>query len=316
MRMKLKADLALALCSLIWGATFVVVQQALESASVFVFLAIRFALAALLLWLIWRTRLGALTAPTLRAGGLIGLLMFAGYAFQTGGLKFTTPSKAAFITGMAVVLVPILLATLWRRPAEKWIWLGALAAVAGLYFLTVPAGAEAAAAAEAAMAGSGGLNRGDLLVFGCAVMFALHIIFVGLYTPHHSVGALTLLQVATTAALAALAVPLVAATGWELPRVEWTPGFVTAVLITAVGATAICFSIQVWAQRYTSPTHTAILFALEPVFAGITSYLVLGERLGGRALAGAGLILLGILLAELRGPTQAAPESPAPTQQL
>lgn len=307
MSQRLKADLALAFCSLIWGATFVVVKNALADSSVFVFIAVRFGLASLLMGAMYWPALRRLSWGTVWAGVQIGVFMFAGYAFQTIGLRFTTPTKAGFITGFGVVLVPVLLAVFWRRRIPRLAWAGALLALAGLYYLTLP-GTEPAAV----LPGGEGLNRGDVLVFFCAVLFALHIIFVGIHSPHHSVRALSFLQIATTFVLAAALLPLLAVTGWESPRVAWTANFLTAIVITAVGATAIAFSIQVWAQRHTSATHTAILFALEPVFDGLTSYWVLGERLGGRGLLGAALILAGILLAELKGPAPSAPESPAP----
>ena len=302
MNKRLKADLALGFCSLVWGATFVLVKGALPDASVFAFMAARFTLAAVLMALLFRSAVRNLRRAEILAGGQIGFFMFAGYALQTRGLLDTTPSKAAFITGFSVVLVPVLLAVFWRRRANRWVWAGALAALGGLFYLTVPA------------SGFTRFNVGDVLVFGCAVMFALHIILVGRYSPHHSVGALSFLQVATTAALTILAVPLAAAARWEIPRLAWTAPLVFAVVITAVLATAVAFSIQVWAQRHTTPTHTAILFSLEPVFAGLTSFVVMRERLSGHALLGAGLILCGILLAELKGPAPAAAESPGPVR--
>jgi len=304
MNQRLKADVALALCTVLWGATFVVVKGALADASVLAFMAVRFVLAAVLMAVIYRRALQQLTSAEIRAGAQIGFFMFTGYAFQTRGLIQTTPSKAGFITGFGVVLVPVLMAVFWGRRINRWVWGGALAALVGLYYLTVPP------------AGFTELNRGDLLVFICAVLFALHIIFVGRYSPHHSVGALSFLQVATTAALTVVALPVFSLAGWETPRLHWTTALVFAVLITAVLATAVAFSVQVWAQQWTTPTHTAILFSLEPVFAALTSYVVLGERLGGRALVGAALILVGILLAELKGPTQAAPESPGPVAEF
>ncbi len=307
MSQRLKADLALAFCSLIWGATFVVVKNALEDASVFAFIAVRFGLAALLMGAIYWSALRQLTWRAVWAGVQIGVFMFAGYAFQTVGLQFTTPTKAGFITGFGVVLVPVLLALFWKRRIHRWAWAGAVLALVGLYYLTLPGTATGAVLPD-----SEGLNRGDVLVFFCAVLFALHIIFVGVYSPRYSVRALSFLQIATTFVLAAALLPLLAVTRWEPPRIAWTPNFIFAIVITAVGATAVAFSIQVWAQRHTSATHTAILFALEPVFAALTSFLVLGERLGGRGLLGAGLILAGILLAELKGPAPAAPESSAP----
>jgi len=291
---KLKADLLLAACALIWGATFVVVKDALAHASVFVFLSLRFLLASALLVLLYRRELRKLDAGAFRAGALIGCLMFAGYAFQTVGLTMTTPSKSAFITGFFVVLVPVFLAGFGRRRISRWIWAGVFTAVAGLYYLTVPA------------SGFFGLNVGDVLTLFCAVLYALHIISIGHYAPRYSGGVLVFLQVAMTAALSVAAVPLSARVGWEAPRVAWTAELIWAVLGTGVLATALAFSGQVWAQRYATPSHAALLLTLEPVFAGLTSFVFMGERLGWRGLAGAALILAGILIAELKGPSPVA----------
>jgi drug/metabolite transporter (DMT)-like permease len=138
----------------------------------------------------------------------------------------------------------------------------------------------------------------------------MHIIAIGHYAPRYPSGALTLLQIGMTALLTFVAVPFMAVTHWEPARVAWTPGLIAAVLVTGVVATAMAFSAQVWAQQHTTPSHTAIIFTLEPVFAAITSYVFYHERLGARSLVGAGMILVGILLAELRGPAQVAAESP------
>jgi drug/metabolite transporter (DMT)-like permease len=296
----LQADLALALCSFIWGATFVVVQGALAFSSVFVFNALRFSLAAIVLGLVyWRTLRGITRAEAV-AGSLMGFFLFSGYALQTTALRFTSASKTAFITGSGVVLVPVLLAIFWRRRVNRWVWAGALAALMGLYYLTVP------------KAGFSGLNGGDLLAMCCAVMFALYIIFVGQFSPRHSIQALSFLQVAATAVLNVAFVPMVAAVHLESPRIEWNGSVIAAILITALGATALCFSLQVWAQQYATPAHTAILISLEPVFAALTSVIVVHERLSGRVLSGAALVLVGILLSELKGPTQSATDSPGP----
>jgi drug/metabolite transporter (DMT)-like permease len=302
MSTRLKADLSLAFCAAIWGATFLVMQDALRFASVLALLAVRFALAAWLMAAIFRADVRRSNRAEIGAGVLLGFFLFLGYVFQTNGLRFTTPSKAGFINGTGVVLVPVLLAFFWRRKTSAWVWSGALATFVGLYLLTVPAGAS----------GLTHLNAGDVWVLVAAVIWALHIILVARYSPRHSIGALSFIQVATTAALAAVAIPLFHWSGWEPARLVWTGGLVWRVLLTAVACTALGFSVQVWAQRHTTPTHIAILFALEPVFAALTSFIFLRERLGPRSLTGAGLILVGILLAELKGPTQAAPESPGP----
>lgn len=296
MSKKLKADLLLASCTLMWGVTFVVVKDALADASVFAFLALRFAIAALSLAVLYFRDLRTLTTGSLRAGAVMGCCMFAGYAFQTAGVKLTTPSKAAFITGFAVVLVPLFLGLFARRRISPWIWAGAFAALAGLYYITVPS------------SGLGDLNLGDLLVLCCAVPFAFHIIAIGHYAPRYSAGKLNLLQVMMTLLLLLLAGPLLVVAGRQPMRIVWSPRLLAAALLTGVLATAVAFSVQVWAQQHTSPSHAAIVFTLEPVFAALTSFIFLHERLGLRALLGAVLILAGILLAEFKGPAPAVAE--------
>jgi len=173
---RFKAHCALFLCSLLWGVTFVVVKNALEDISVFAYLAARFILGALPLLWIYRDDMRRISLAEARAGAQVGLLMFGGYAFQTEGIALTTPSKAAFITGLSVVLVPVFLAAFWKRRIGFWAWGGAAASFVGLYFLTVP------------KEGIRDLNRGDLLVLGCAVMYALQIIYIARYTGKHSLG--------------------------------------------------------------------------------------------------------------------------------
>jgi drug/metabolite transporter (DMT)-like permease len=297
---KLKADLLLIGCTLIWGTTFVLVKDALAAASVFVFLALRFLLATAVLVLVYWREARTAGRGTLRAGTIIGCCMFGGYAFQTAGLSLTTPSKAAFITGFFVVLVPVLLALFGARQVQLWLWVGALAAFAGLYFLAVPP------------SGLATLNRGDLLVLACAFMFALHVIAIGHYSVRYSVGALALIQVAVTALCTSLCIPIFAVIGAENPHLRWTSGLIVTLLVTGIFATALAFSVQVWAQQYTSANHAAIIFTLEPVFAGLTSFAFYHERLGARSLAGATLILCGILIAELLGPAPAAESSVPP----
>jgi drug/metabolite transporter (DMT)-like permease len=293
---KLKADLSLIVCALIWGASFVIVKGGLADASVFAFLAIRFGVAAFSLAVLYFRDLRALNAASLRAGAVMGCCMFGGYAFQTAGLQLTTPSKAAFVTGFSVVLVPVFLGIFARQRISAGIWSGALIAMAGLYYLTVPA------------SGLGDLNRGDLLVLCGAVCFAFHILAIGRYAGRHSAGTLNFLQVTMTLLMICLSGTLISAVGRESMHVAWTWRLLSAVLLTGVLATAVAFSVQVWAQQHTSASHAAIVFTLEPVFAGLTSFVFFGERLGLRALLGAALILGGILIAELKGPAPAAAE--------
>ncbi|HXA79111.1 MAG TPA: DMT family transporter [Candidatus Acidoferrales bacterium] len=300
MNQRLRADFALVVCALIWGATFVVIKDALRDMSVIAYVAVRFGIAAVLMAMIYWRAVRALTLREVWAGAQIGIFMFAGYMFQITGLRWTTPSKAAFVTGMYVVFVPIVQAIFGARRISVWIWSGALAALAGLYFLSVPP------------EGLGRLNRGDPIVFGCALMFAFHMIFISRNVEKYSVASLSFLQVATTAVLATVLVPIAAEAGWEQPKLRWTPFVIFAVLATAIGATVICFSLQTWAQKHTSASRAAILLTLEPVFAAVTSVTLGGERIGARALLGALLIFAGILVAEWKGSTERRPgEIPA-----
>ena len=290
MSLRFKAHLALLACAFFWGVTFVIVKNTLADISVFAYLAARFTLGALPMGWYYRADLGKLSSKEIRAGLLLGAIMFGGYAFQTAGIARTTPSKAAFITGFSVILVPVFLAAIWRRKISPWAWAGVIASFAGLYFLTVP------------REGVQDLNHGDLLVIGCAVLYALQVIFISQFSAEgYSAAALSFFQVAGTAVPSLLAVPLLAATGWEPLRFHFTSQMVIGVLITASFTTALAYPLLVWGQRYTTATNTALILTTEPVFAAITSFAVIHERLGARAGIGAGLILTGILVAELKG---------------
>ena len=299
MSQRLKADLSLMFCSLIWGITFVVVKNVLDHASPFVFLAVRFSIAVILMAILRPQVIQQIEDQEIFAGMRLAFFMFSGYCFQTAGLQYTTASNSGFVTGSSVVLVPLLLGVFWGRKLTRWIYVGAFAALVGLYFLTVPS------------EGLLYLNRGDVLTFIGAGFYAVHIILVGEYSQEHSVSALSLIQVA---GCAVMAWPLTAAGAvihWQPVRFEWSWPLLVGILICSVFATAIAFTVQLWAQQYTSPGHAAILFALEPVFAVITSYFVLHERLTARALKGAALVVAGILLAELLA-EPAAPEAAEP----
>ena len=296
---KVEADLSLMFCSLIWGATFVVVKTSLDHSSPFVFLAVRFTIAAALMALFRPRVIARIDREEIFAGMRLAFFMFAGYCFQTAGLKYTTATNSGFVTGSSVVLVPLLLGVFWGRSLTRWIYAGAGAALIGLYFLTVPA------------EGMRYLNRGDVLTFVAAGFYAVHIILVGEYSQEHSVSALSLIQVAGCAAMAWPLTGFAAAIHWQPVRFDWGWPLFVSILICAVFATAVAFTVQLWAQQYTSPGHAAILFALEPVFAVITSYLLLHERMSARSMKGAGLVIAGIVLVELLG-EPAAPEAPEP----
>ena len=289
MSARTKAHLALLACSFFWGVTFVVVKNALLDISVFAYLSARFILGALPLIWFYRDDLRKMTRDEVWAGLQVGLFMFGGYAFQTAGIARTTASKSAFITGLSVVFVPIFLAVFWRKKIGAWAWLGAAASFVGLYYLTVPP------------EGLANLNRGDLLVMGCAVLYAMQIIFISGYSGKYSLGALSCLQVMLAGTLATVAVPILNVSRLEPFFVRYTFQMEFGVIVTAIFTTALAYPLLVWGQKHTTATNTALILTFEPVFAAITSFIVLHERLGGRSLLGAVLILGGICIAEWKG---------------
>jgi drug/metabolite transporter (DMT)-like permease len=274
-----RADAALAGNTLIWGSTFVLVQSALKDISPILFLAIRFTIASVALALLFRGR--AQYRPS-RGGLLAGACLFAGYLFQTVGLQFTTASKSAFITGLAIPLVPLLGSLVYFHRPRFFEMAGVVCATTGMGLMTL-------------QGDSLKIGRGDLLTFFCAVAFAAHIVAVGHYSGRISYESLSFMQVAAAAVLAL-------STFWwvEAPVLRLSPVVVVALALTGLLATALAFTVQAWAQQHTTATRTALIYSLEPVVAWFTSYWLVGETLSRRAVVGAGLILSGILLVELK----------------
>jgi drug/metabolite transporter (DMT)-like permease len=276
-----KADLALVWNTVIWGSTFVMVKSALADVTPLLFLALRFSLATLAVLLIWR-RGWKCPARDWAAGALIGTFLFAGYVLQTLGLRLTSAPKSAFLTGLSSVMVPLLGALVYRIRPQISDVAGILAATGGLALMTLEGPVST-------------IGRGDLLTVGGAVAFAAYIVTLGHYSETMKLESISVIQVGT-AALWGLAL-----FGWvEVPRIHWGPSVIVAILVTGLLATAAAFTIQAWAQRYTTSTRTALIYTLEPVFAWITSFLLTGESLSGRAAAGAVLILGGVLVVELK----------------
>lgn len=286
-----KAHLLLLAATFIWGSTFIVIKSALSDASPLVFNAVRMVIAALILCAIFFRQLRALPVGALRAGLEIGILMWLGYEFQTAGLLYTSASKSAFLTGVSVVLVPLLLAVLWRRHINRFTLGGVATAFIGLYLLCVP---------HAQGISPASLNRGDLLTLACAIAFAFQIIVLGRRAQHFGFAQLVPIEIAVCAMLMLVSIPIAEPHGY----IRFTPLMLWALGVTALLGTVACFIVQAWAQRFTPPTHTALIFSLEPVFAGLTSYVLIGERLGRRAILGAALILVGVLASELLGQVQ------------
>jgi drug/metabolite transporter (DMT)-like permease len=278
-----KADAALVVNAFVWGVTFVLVKAALRNISPIVFLALRFSLAVAVLLVLFLVR-GKLQMNwrALRAGALAGLFLFSGYLFQTMGLRLTSAPKSAFLTGLTSLMVPLLAALVYRTRPQVSEVVGVLVAMCGLALMTLEGDI-------------GSVNRGDLLTVCCAAGFAAHIVTLGHFSGQMSFELLSVSQ------LGAAALSAMSLFWWaEQPHLEWQPVVVHAILITGVLATALAFTIQAWAQQFTTSTRTALIYLLEPIFAWGTSYLLVGEGLSRRAAVGAALILSGVVLVEMK----------------
>ncbi len=283
------ADGALFVVALSWGINFVIIKWTLDQMAPFQYLAIRFGLSTLVMLVLFGRRLKALSRREWRNGLIIGLFLFSGFAFQTVGLRFTTPGKSGFITGLNVVLVPLLQWALTRRFPGHNALLGAGLATLGLALLSLTASLR--------------LAPGDLLTLVCALLFAVHILAISRLGRGTDPAALAVIQIGVAA------VGNVAMALWLEPFRPSVSLFSTgSILYGALIGTVLAFTVQTASQRLTPPSHTAVILSAEALFAGVFSVLLWGETLTLRSVLGAVLILSGILVAELR--TSDAAESP------
>ncbi|WP_457606663.1 DMT family transporter [Nitratifractor sp.] len=284
--MRLLADLLLLSVAVIWGATFVVVKESIESTPVFSYLFLRFGLAFLVLlpWL-WRRR-EMLDRHLMAAGLLLGFLYFSAFGTQTLGLKEIPASVSAFLTGLYVVFVPLLLWLIFRRRPNRYAFIASLLAAAGLWLLTAPAD-------------GGGFSpgRGEWLTLACALLFALHIIATDHFTRRYDTWLLVGIQLLTVTLLCGLSSLLTEPT--TLPP-RWDASLIFSVFLTGILATAYALWIQTKMQRFTTPTRTAVIFAMEPVSAAIIGLIWAGETLTPSQYFGGAIILAAMLLAEFR----------------
>ncbi|MBJ6749973.1 DMT family transporter [Geomonas sp. Red421] len=279
---KIRAGILLLITTFFWGVTFTVVKDAISKVDVFVFLSQRFLIAAAIMLPIALTRTNRVKIKLLTHGSILGILLFASYAFQTVALKYTSASNTGFLTGLSVLLVPLFGAVIFRHSVGTGIKWGVGLATPGLFLLCTD--------------GSLSFNIGDILGAICGACVALHLLYTSHFARHadSDVYLLTTLQLSVVGVLS-----LASAQARGQQVFVWHPELLWTLVVCVLIATIFAFLVQTTMQKWISPAHTALIFCTEPVFAALYAYYAADERLGALGLLGAVLILAGMVFSEL-----------------
>lgn len=290
---KYKSEAILLLITLLWGATFVIVKEALNDISSMAFIALRFLIAGIfLLPFIIRKKF---TKQNFNAGILLGILLFIGFAVQTIGLKYTSATKSGFFTGTTVIMIPILQTIIEKRIPTKGVILGSILVMIGIAFLSSGGNSIFSLFNDIAT----NFNLGDGLTLVCACFFAIYIIYLDVETVKHEFGVLLFLQIITTAILAILFSLIFSGINLEHFKIDLTNNLIGGILYTSIFATLITTALQTKYQKDVTPSKAGIIFSFEPIFAAIFAFFILGEKITNFGYFGAALIMLGLFISEL-----------------
>jgi len=286
MNKKLRADLILLMLAAIWGISFPLMRNVLEYIPAIPYLALRFILAAVIVSLVFFRKHKLIKKIEIKGGILIGFLLFAGMTLQVYGLYYTTASNSAFITSMCVAFVPIILAIIFRKKTNKFTVWGIIVASLGLFLISGIIKLE--------------FNPGDFLTFLCAIAFALQIIFIDKFTKKGEPVSIAIVQLWVAAILSSL-IWLV----FDRSPIIFNVESIIVILVTAVLGSALAFSVQTLVQKDTTPSHTALIFTMEPLFA-LFFALIIPDTAGNveklTLISGIGcfLILSGTVISEFK----------------
>ncbi|HZJ56634.1 MAG TPA: DMT family transporter [Clostridia bacterium] len=275
------ADLGLLLVAILWGGGFVAVKDAIVDIAPFYMIAMRFGISGLIISLLYYKRIKDTKLRDIRAGILVGLFLFLGFATQTFGALYTTAGKQAFLTGTNVVIVPFLTWILYKNKLDIYSAIASMLCLVGIGFLTLK--------------GDSGMNLGDILTLACAIFFAAHITLLGYWAKQADLMALTVTQMLTTAFLALFCAILFETPPSQIPRETYG-----SMIYIIVLCTLLSFSIQTVAQKFTSANHASIILCLESVFGSIFAVIFHGDIFTPAMIIGCALILLGIITAETK----------------
>ncbi|MCT4594816.1 MAG: DMT family transporter [Anaeromicrobium sp.] len=284
MNRQLKANIGLLVVAILWGTTFIYTKDVLYAMETFNFLAVRFFIASFSCMAVFYKTFIQIDRDTIKSGLIVGIAMFLAYAFQTVGLNFTTASKSAFISGLAVVIVPMISSIILKKRPPNGSIIAAFISIIGLGLLTLDGNLE--------------LGRGDILTLICAFGFASHIVSVSTYAPRVNPINLTIVQLLVVAILSLIASFIVGTPVMPQGTYVWS-----RILFLAIVCTSGAFIIQNLAQKNTNASHAALILAGEPLFAAIFAFIILGEILPFRGFVGGMLILFSMIISEVKLPT-------------
>lgn len=282
--MRLKADITLFIISIIWGSAFVAQRVAGQVGSVYIFNGLRYLLAALVV-LPFAFRAGRNTTPAYPRGqfkwmGIAGVFLFLGSALQQAGMVYTTAGNAGFITSLYVVLIPLILFLFWGEKPH-WLFVAAiLLAMVGAFLLSTGGKFE--------------IHFGDLLELIGALFWAFHVVVLGKYASKYESMSFSVGQLAVCGLLN-LGVGVVVE-----PVPVFDASLLFAIAYTAFLSLGLCYTLQIWAQKHTPPADAALILSLESVFAVLSGWLLLDERLAPVQIAGAVLIFAAVLLSQFK----------------
>lgn len=286
---------ALLFTTLIWGGTFVIVKSSLDDSSPVLFVAIRFAAAALILAFIMRAKIFNISKRTFKVGIILGVLLFLGFTLQTMGLKYTSATKSAFITGSLIMFTPIVQAVYTKKFPPAGSIIGIFLALIGLIFLASKGTDILNIFTEL----GSGFNLGDFLTLACAFSWAFYLVYLNVESSKNDYMELTFLQILTTTITAFAVAGAFSIFDVEPAKFVFTGNLFFGLAYTSLLATLLTTILHTKYQKFVSPTKTSIIFSFEPIFAAIFAYIALHETISAFGLIGGACIFTGLLVSEL-----------------
>ncbi len=290
---KYKGEIILLFVTLLWSATFVVVKEALGNISSMLFIGLRFLIAGVILLPIIVKKKLAWKNTNIYPLLLLGALLFLGFASQTVGLKYTSATKSAFLTGSAVAIIPIIQLILERKKPKVGSVIGVVLVLLGVVFLS---GGNSILTLLADIATN--FNLGDSLTLICAIFFALYVVYLDILSSSYNFWILLTMQIVVAMILAFIFAFIFHFVGYELALINFTPQLSFGLFYTAIFATLVTTMLQTKYQKLVSPTKAGIVYSFEPIFAAIIAFIVMHETITPFGLLGAALIFLGLIVSE------------------